>query len=273
MLGLPSESYLKWINEASSSLTSSDGAIVKIFEFNHEEDEELLSSWAKHFRNHYCLDEDIDDDRMSMGLSRSEYLLNIKFPDCSVAPGPSTRAGDFGEILIADYLEYKLNYFVPRTRYENKNIKNESTKGIDVLGFKPINVERISEEDELLTFEVKCALQNTNNNTLAKALKDSKKDFDRRKAEALHAMRRRLKEKGKVDLMKIVERYQDQVARPYKEVSGAAAIHSNHNWSDEVVTTCIANDHPNPQKILIVVKGEKLMDLVHKLYERACNEA
>ena len=68
-------------------------------------------------------------------LSRAEYLNSIKFPDRSTAPGPSIRAGDFGELLVADYLQYCLGYWVPGTGIWNKTIRNESTKGSDIIGF------------------------------------------------------------------------------------------------------------------------------------------
>ena len=55
------------------------------------------SAWATHYRQHYCRDEDLPDLVADMGLN-AEFLTNIKFPDATLAPGPSTRAGDFGEI-------------------------------------------------------------------------------------------------------------------------------------------------------------------------------
>src|SRR3546814_8878008 len=43
----------------------------------------------------------------------------------SAAPGPSTRAGDFGEILVADFIEYVLGYWCPRQgRFEDRENRN-----------------------------------------------------------------------------------------------------------------------------------------------------
>jgi hypothetical protein len=42
-----------------------------------------------------------------------EYLRTTVFPDGANAPGPSVRSGDFGEILIADYVEFVLGYWCP----------------------------------------------------------------------------------------------------------------------------------------------------------------
>ena len=177
--------HIKYLVE-QNPLKTSDGIIIKVYELRHGVDDQILSAWAKHFRNHYCSDNEIDFLRDGTGLSRTEYLLSMKFPDQSADFGPATRAGDFGEILISDYLEYLLNYWVPRTRYDRKNIRNESTKGSDVLAFKFVN-ENESVNDILAIFEVKTQLsKNTNKNRLQDAINDSIKD-NIRKAESLNA--------------------------------------------------------------------------------------
>ena len=115
-----------------------------------------MSAWAKHFRQHYCEDALLDMLRQGTGLSRAEFLEQVKFPHASEAPGPSIRSGDFAEILIADYVEFKLGYWCPRElRYDMKWNRNESTKGCDVLGFKFVQPRRVSPADELFAFEAK----------------------------------------------------------------------------------------------------------------------
>lgn len=105
-------------------------------ELIHHGDEAILSAWAKHFRNHYCLDSQIDALRKGTPRSRTGYLTQIKFPDAAQAPGPSIRAGDFAEVLVTDYVEFAMRLWVPRTRYDHKVARNESTKGTDIIGFK-----------------------------------------------------------------------------------------------------------------------------------------
>jgi hypothetical protein len=63
--------------------------------------------------------------------SHQPSAFSLKFPDAHAAPGSSIRAGDFGEVLVADFVEYALNCRVPRTRYADTAIRNESTKGSD----------------------------------------------------------------------------------------------------------------------------------------------
>ena len=146
--------HTKWLVDTGNRLNTLDGKTVEVWEYCHEQDDYILSAWAKHFRNHYCLDSEIDYYRRGPGLTRAEFLNNIKFPDQSLKPGPSIRAGDFGELLVADYLQYILGYWVPRTRYADKTIRNESTKGCDIIGFKMIGKEE-SPRDILAIFEAK----------------------------------------------------------------------------------------------------------------------
>ena len=97
--------HTKWLVDTGERLKTADGKEVEVWEFRHENDEAVLSAWAKHFRNHYCFDSEIDYWRRGYKCSRGEYLNTIKFPDPKDAPGPSIRAGDFGEVLVADFLE------------------------------------------------------------------------------------------------------------------------------------------------------------------------
>lgn len=142
-----SSEHLSWLVDMQKSFQTLDGKDVKIFELKHKKNEKILSAWARHLRNHYCRDDEIDDLRCGFVLSRCEYLKQIKFPDGKAKPGPSIRAGDFGEILVADYVEYILNYVVPRTRYLDKDIRNESKKGIDVIGFKQVEKNPLQKMD------------------------------------------------------------------------------------------------------------------------------
>jgi hypothetical protein len=251
----------------------SSGTAVKVFEFVPSNEDEIFSEWAAHFRKHYCNEIEIDDLRGS--LSRAQYLISIKFPTQSGPLGPSTRAGDFGEILVADYLQYKLGYWVPRTRYDRKNIQNESTKGTDVIAFKLIgNVDSL--EDILASFEVKTQFSKNKKRELGclqRAINGSIKD-NIRKAESLNAIRQRLYDRGESEEVKKIDRFQNPVDRPYKAIYGAAALFSNNFYDESLIANTTDVNHPNKENLsLIVIKNEDFMKLVHSLYERAANEA
>ncbi|WP_027554334.1 hypothetical protein [Bradyrhizobium sp. Cp5.3] len=89
----------------------------------HAGDAAILAAWAKRFREHYCDDAMLPDLAIAMGLTHSEYLTQIKFPDAAAAPGPSVRSGDFAEIIVADYIEYKLGYWCPRQLRDGRRFR------------------------------------------------------------------------------------------------------------------------------------------------------
>lgn len=122
-------------------------------------------------------------------MSKKDYLLTLKFPAQTGTPGPSVRSGDFSEILISDYLEYILNYWVPRTRYSNKINRNSSPMGSDIIGFKLFDSNETN-KDILTVIEAKASYTNTTENRLQKAIDDSRKD-NVRIAESLNAMKQR----------------------------------------------------------------------------------
>lgn len=255
-------SHYSWFKNTGIKLKTSDGKLIEVVDFLHKQDATVLKDWAKHFRNHYISDKDLPDAAKAMGKSNSEFLKQIKFPS-----KPHIRSGDFSEILVADYIEFVLQYIVPRTRYDAKLNKNTSPFGVDILGFKSFS-NKVSIKDELITCEVKADLASKDPTRLSKAVEGSKNDFSdlTRLPEALNAMRQRLKENGKLDLVKLVERYQDKTSRPYKNISGAALVCSNNCWDPSFVNTTIA-DHPNKNLYLLVIKGDALMDLVNSIYE------
>jgi len=266
--------HLNWLIDTGQRLKTADAKTVRVLEFRHQEDDRVLSEWAKHFRNHYCLDGEIDILRKGTSYSRAEYLNEIKFPDASVTPGPSIRAGDFGEILVADYLQYLLGYWVPRTRYCDKSARNESTKGCDIIGFKILNEGRESTKDTLAVYESKAQFTGgKSNNKLQEAVQDSAKDVIR-KAESLNAIKQRLLGKKKTGLSLRVERFQNPEDHPYREISGAVALFSTACYAPTHASKTDASKHPNKDNLaLIIIHGKDMMKLVHELYRRATDEA
>jgi len=265
--------HINWFHKTNEILQTQDGKSVEVWELRHLPETEVLKAWAKHFRNHYCLDEEIDKLRDGTDLSRSEYLNKFVFPDHINAPGPSIRAGDFAEILIADLMEYILGFWVPRSRYGDKAIPNESTKGVDILGFKMLG-ETPDSQDTLITCEAKASLSGrSKKNTLQEAINDSAKDM-LRKAHSLHALKKRLITSGDARGADIIKRFQDPIGNPYKEFSAAAAILNSSAYDTAILTQADASKHLNNGGLmLIVMHGEDLMTLTHSLYKRAANEA
>lgn len=270
--------HIGWLEYIDTKLTV-DNKNIDIYEFNYNlEEDAIFSSWAKHFRNHYCLDDLIDlfiED--TEYTTRSEYLNNLKFPEIGRA-GAKTRSGDFGEILISDFIEYNLNYWVPRTRFSERQNRNNPTQGVDVIGFKSDDYTQNNINDELLIFEVKCKLTGVNTNytqnRMMTAINDSAKDFNIRKAESLNALKQLYIKERNITNSKKIGRFQNQLDRPYTEKSGAASIILNESYNENNIVRIDTSNHPNSNNLmLIIIKGNELMPLVHRLYEKAANEA
>ena len=97
--------HTDWLVNANQTIQTANGVIAEVWNLEPGADAATLSSWAKHFREHYCADDLIDRHRRGTGLTRAQFLTERKFPDAVAAPGPSIRSGDFAEILIADFIE------------------------------------------------------------------------------------------------------------------------------------------------------------------------
>lgn len=269
--------YTAWLKKTGAKLTTADGVAVTVYELNIDHSNSaVLTKWAKHFREHYCLDAQIDRLRKGTKKSRAQYLTDLVFPDKSKDFGPATRSGDFAEILIADLLETQLGFWTPRTRYDGKLIRNESPKGADVLGFKfgGAGPSKPSKTDTLVSFESKAQLSgNKAKARLQDAVNDSAKDVYRI-SESLNAMKRRLIEREDDEGASRVERFQDGLEVPYVRMSGAAAVFCSSVYDAGKIAKTDCTAHENVDNImLVVVHSESLMEFVHALYERAASEA
>lgn len=268
--------HTHWLAKSSRTLKSSDGVDISVYELKiGQTDANSLSAWAKHFREHYCLDTEIDKLRSGTGKSRAQYLTDLVFPDAKEAFGPATRSGDFAEILAADLLEDLLGYWVPRTRYGDKKVRNESPKGSDIIGLKIVHSGKPSKKDSLLACEAKAQLSGTSaKDRLQDAVNDSDKD-QFRLAESLNATKRRLYDLGRDQDALRIERFQDPLGAPYTYEAGAAAILCNAVYAAKELagnTDCSMHKTRN-NLLLLVVHADQFMKIVHALYGRAANEA
>lgn len=264
------DQHINWLKSTSAVVTTTCGKSYQIFEFDHDAtNDSVMSAWAKHFRNHYCADSEINRIKHP-GKTKKEFLLEYKFPDRSEALGPATRSGDFAEVLVADYLRFVRAYYVPPTRYDRKKNKNESVKGTDVLAFK--FGDRLA-KDELLVYEVKAALTKTKKNKIQEAVDHSGKDH-LRLAESLQAAKERLNDRQDEEGFFCLTRFQDSEENPFVKKFGAASVLTKVSYSVAQLESVNTSNHANSADLeILVVVGEDLMALAHALYERAADEA
>ena len=270
---MTSPAYFQHLKQ-DESLTLSGGGTCEVWELAVPNDAACLSEWANRFRQTYCPDSDIDILREGTGKSRSEYLLELVFPDKTAAPGPAIRAGDFAELLVSDYVEFVLGYWVPRGKYAEKGSRDESVKGVDIVGFQCPDPRQPKPTDEMLAFEAKAQLGGGKyKDRLQVAVNDSGKDY-LRAGETLAAMKRRMHIAGDHPSMLVVQRFQNAVDRPYRLLSGAAAILSDTAFDTDGIKGSTIAAHNNAGNLkLIAIKGKDLMTLAHALYQRAADEA
>jgi len=268
-------SHLSLLEKCTETLTTVEGRQIDIWILHAPPSDAHISDWATAFRQQYCPDSEIDELRDGTGLSRSEYLRQLIFPDKSEAPGPSIRAGDFAELLVSDYVEYILGFWVPRGKYTEKASRNESVKGVDILGFRPATTSKPSASDTLLVFEVKAQLTgDKDKGRLQNAIDDSSKDYFRL-AITLNSTKRKLLQAGKPEMALVVQRFQNLSDNRYILRSGAAAVFTDSAYNEDYLkTSTVVKNHQNANNLeLVVIRGKDLMDLVHSLYERAADEA
>lgn len=265
--------YLEYFKQADE-LKLRHGSKCEVWELKVPTNVACLSEWANRFRQTYCPDSDLDILREGTGKSRAEYLLELVFPDESAPPGPAVRSGDFAELLVSDYVEFILGYWVPRGKYADKGSRDESVKGVDIVGFQCPDPGQPKPSDKMLAFEAKAQLVGGQyKDRLQVAVNDSGKDY-LRAGETLAAMKRRMHVAGEHASMLVVQRFQDAVDRPYRFLSGAAAILSDMAFDTEGIEGTTIAGHNNAENLkLIVIKGKDLMALAHALYQRAADEA
>ena len=266
-------SHVDWLRDTGQRIKAASGHDVEVWNFDHADDPALLSAWATHFRQQYIDDAQLPAMVAGTGMSHPEYVRDVLFPDRAIAPGPSTRSGDFAEILVADYVEFVLGYWCPRDRYKGRFNRNDSTKGADIIGFRFVAEGGVNAADELFVVEAKSGLRGTDANRLQDAVTDSLKDA-LREAMTLNALKQRMLDRGEMDEVNRVQRFQNESDVPFVRFNGAAAVLDNDVLATTNLAVVDAAGHGNAGRLrLIVIHGASMMDLVHALYERAADEA
>lgn len=265
---------MDWLRDTGEHIAIASGHEVEVWSLEPDGDPAILSAWATHFRQQYIEDAKLPAMVAGTGKTNPEYVRGTIFPDGKTAPGPSTRSGDFAEILVADFLEFERGYWCPRDRYKGRFNRNDSTKGADIIGFKFVADDATNPNDELFVVEAKSGLTaGAAANRLQDAVTDSIKDA-MRESMTLNALKQRMVDRDDMDAALRVQRFQNESDLPFIRLNGAAAVLDNDVFDVTDLPAVDGSAHGNAAGLrLIVIRGVAMMKLVHALYEQAADEA
>lgn len=254
---------------SENPIYTDEGKKIEVFHLDIQDDPEIFEEWAKQFRRNYCSDDELKEMTTKMNISSNEYLKDYKLPSDS-GIGLSTMSGDFGEILISDYLQHVEKYIVPRTRYDSKVNKDTSTQGSDVLGYKTDSLK--SDNDEIVVMEVKSSASSNNSSKakqkLQEAIDHSDKDFERFSTSVVASYLKLMRSNNKQ--ANVVSRFLNIADNPYNIVYGAVAVHSNESYDTDLIKETVSESHRGNQTLrLLVIHSDELMDFIKKLYLKA----
>lgn len=260
--------YIKWIVE-ETGVTLENNTPVKCYRINYKINEEVLDDWALHIRRQYESDEEVLEGSKLNDMSVEDYLRKYIIPQREDDLGPTARASDITEILIADLLEFIFDYTVPRCKQRNRSGKCNSEHGTDVIAYRfSQNDKKPDSRDELIAAEVKAQLTSTNYTAIEKAINDSKKD-EHRLARTINYYRKQLRMLGKISDANEITRFLIKSENDYQITYVAAGI-SSSDQIDRSIKLSIAGDKLiiNSNQKVLYVHGKDLMNLTHQIYER-----
>jgi hypothetical protein len=251
---------------------------IQVYKLNNELlDEDSLNSWASGLRDNYVEENLLESLVKGTGLTQKEYLEKNIFPNYQgKSPGASTMSGEFGEILVCDYINFVLEYYITRTRYLEKVNPNMPVSGSDVIGYQVKNINKPNKMDHLIVAEVKTrSSKSRNKNTLCEktvreAIEHSVKDRVRI-GESLNAEKRRLLNRSRIEEAKIVERFQNKTDNPFRLDFFAVAVLDSDLYSDQVVLDVVNSQHKNAKSTsILIIHSKELLLFIRNLYKRAC---
>ena len=260
------------------SISYSSVKEIQVYKLNNElSADSILNSWASGLRNNYVEESLLEPLIKGTGLTKQEFLEKNIFPNHQDKLGASTMSGEFGEILVYDYINFVLKHYITRTRYLEKVNPNMPVSGSDVIGYQVKNIDKPSKTDHLIVAEVKTrSSKSGNKNTLCEktvreAIEHSVKDRVRI-GESLNAEKRRLLNRSRIEEAKIVERFQNKTDNPFRLDFFAVAVLDSDLYSDQVVLDVVNSQHENVKSTsILIIHSKELLLFLRDLYRRACS--
>lgn len=259
------------------SIPYSSGKEIQVYKLNNELlADSILNSWASGLRNNYVEESLLEPLIKGTGLTKQEFLEKNIFPNHQNKLGAITMSGEFGEILVYDFINFTLKHYVTRTRYLEKVNPDMPVSGSDVIGYKVKNINKPSKSDHLIVAEVKTRSSKVGNKnrscekTVKDAIEHSIKDRVRI-GESLNAEKRRLLNRSRNDEAKIVERFQNKTDNPFIIDFFAVAVLDIDLYSDQVVLDVVNSQNENVKSTsILIILSKELLIFLRDLYRRAC---
>ena len=269
--------YLSILRQVAGEVADDSGKVFCYTIDDYGEIEEaMLEDWALHLRRHYVRDDELKrycggDARDVATVLKEDYI-----PD-----RPTTRSGDFGEILLSDVLQFVEGYEVPRYKQVKRADRNMSDPGVDVVAYRISDPIGFNSSDELVTVEVKTRLT-YKTNLLSDAILAAEQSAQRdhtRIAMTLRMYKKRSSDVGDERTKKEMTRFMMKSENPYKHVLGMAVVIGADDiqaQSEEIKRKCESEKY-DPEtrkklrfetvdKVCIVYKAG-FMDLIRAIYE------
>lgn len=260
------------------SISYLNGKEIQVYKLDNELlDDSILNNWASGLRNNYVEEILLEPLVKGTGLTKQEFLEKNIFPNHQNSLGASTMSGEFGEILVYDYINFALKHYVTRTRYLEKVNPDMPVPGSDVIGYKVKNIDKPSKTDHLIVAEVKTRSSKSGNKnslcekTIKDAIEHSVKDRVRL-GESLNAEKRRLFNRLRNDEAKIIERFQNKTDNPFTIDFFAIAVIDSELYSDQIVLNAVNSQHENVKSTsILIIHSKELLLFLRDLYRRACS--
>lgn len=261
---------IKWlVREPDISIR--DGKKIECYKLDYNLlDTNALNSWAKHIRRHYESDEELEESIGLTGLTAEVYLRSNVIPQKEMPKGSTMRSADFGEIIFSDLLEFVKGYNVPRCKQYGRATPTQSEQGTDIIAYKFHNSDNSpSIDDELCAIESKMGATSSSYSKVNDAIKHSIKD-EFRTSITINYIRKKLKRMGKIEESEQVARFQKKSEKDYQLRLMAGAAIARAEVEKDVTIEFTDDGEVKLEKVdsIFLIHCDKLMDLVHELYER-----
>lgn len=265
----PKPRYVEKLSLVKGNIRLNSGEQVVVYTINPDLTEDEKNEWAKHILAHFISADDIQKGAKRLSINEADYIRDYVLPSLTLRNG-SEVSGIFGEILFSDFIEYILEYSVPRYKLYGGYPGNPN-QGIDIVAYKIDNHNHSN--DTVLYAEIKARLSGANFPVLQDAIDDIENRYDIQFSLALDSARRKLEILGCYDEAEDIARFESS-EKPCVRVKAAGLVTSASKCSSanfaQTTNYVGVNIHNNNKIETYVIYAKELMELAKDLWSRAC---